>query len=210
MSRLINTGEEESRADLPAPGPLFMAGVPYANSAAKFWRSLADEVRVDFPDCSRVDLETLSSDPLNADQMFPERALERDFNLLLESNLADEIRKTLAELEMFGAPAAVTIRLAGPEKDILSRELPLDCLDAEIFSCLLVWLLQWAGVAEADWNRDRVEGVVRAEDRNRGVLYRWSFCLVHHPLREGLLRRTLSLALSVEQDQSGTANTAAP
>ena len=83
---------------------------------------------------------------------------------------------------------------------------PLDCADAELLPFLLVWLLEWANVPDAFWNREKVRGDFSAEDRDRRLQYLVAFELRSRHLSEGLYERTLTLSWARE----GTADLRAP
>jgi hypothetical protein len=176
---------------------LYVRRVRCANSAAKFWPGLLDEVVELVPDGSRVELTTLGAGRLSAEQLCPEVELERELRRLAAEDVADAMRKTLAMLEITGPPAAVSIRLFRGRRRVRSRRLPTDCVDAEVFGFLLAWLLRWACLPEERWNDARVEGRFAAEDRRRGLAYDVEFALDNEHLSEGLYRRTLTLHPSV-------------
>lgn len=205
MARLINRKRDKALPDKPGTQWLFVRGVRYANTAAKFWPSLIDEVREDFPDCSIIELAASTSGELERENLFPEIAFEKDFYHLLTADMQEEMRNILAELEIMGPPCSVQIRLLRGKKELLSSELPLDCIDAEIFPFLIVWLLEWAGIPEFQWNNEFLEGNITAEDKKRRLLFRISFSLNNRHLSEGLYQRSISLVHSVigSQDPQG-------
>jgi hypothetical protein len=176
---------------------LFVHGVRYVNSAAKFWPSLLDEVSEDHPRCSRIELSTLSPGLLNADMLYPEMELERDLLRMETENIAEVMRNTLALLEIVGPPASVRVRLFAGRKRILARTLPTDCVDAEIFAYLVAWLLRWACIREEVWNDEHIEGRFEAQDPLRGIRYEVALGLANRHISEGLYQRTVSLHPSV-------------
>lgn len=193
MARLINRKHDKTLPDKPGTQWLFVRGVRYSNTAAKFWPSLIDEVREDFPDCSMIELAASTSADLGPEQLFPEIIFERDIHHLLTMDMEEVMRNTLAELEILGPPSSVQIRLLSGEEELLSSALPLDCIDAEIFPFLIVWLLEWAGIPESQWNNEFLQGDITAEDTRRRLVYQMSFSLKNSHLSEGLYRRSISL-----------------
>jgi len=198
MAGFISNRHDERVPRSPGPNSLFVGGVRYANAAAKFWASLIDDIRQDFPNCSMVELTATTGERLEPRHLFPEIALEEDLHDLLEMDIREMMRNTLAELEMLGAPSSVHIRLHSGRREVLSVELPLDCIDAEIFPYVLVWPLQWAGIPDCSWNSELLSGDITAEDRKRGLVYQITFSLMNHHLGEGLFRRSISMIPSVE------------
>lgn len=193
MAGLISRKHDKKAPDEPGISSLFVGGVRYINSAAKFWPSLIDEVREDFPDCSLIELTASFAEKLHRRHLFPAIAFEEDFHLLLSENLRDAIREALAEMELLGPPSSVRIRLLSGRREVLSRGLPLDCVDAEIFPYLAVWLLEWAGIPASRWNSEFLSGDIMAEDRKRRLVYRLSFSLTNRHLSEGLYQRSVSI-----------------
>jgi len=186
-------GRRRESAGRVACDALFVHRVRYANSAAKFWPNLLDEVDEVLPDCSRIELVAPGEGALQAEQLYPELELEREMLRMETADMADAMRNTLAMLEITGPPAAVGIRLYKGRRRVRSRKLPADCVDAEVFTFLLVWLLRWACVPEVRWNDRQVEGCFTAEDRRRAVRYQVGLSLANEHLSEGLYRRTLTL-----------------
>jgi hypothetical protein len=192
-------GEESKEAGERRAGckSLYVRGARYANSAAKFWTALVDEVRERFPPGAQIELETCTGGRLSPDQLFPQLELQRELERLADADLEDVLRQTLAQLELTGPPAPVVIRVRDGETELLLQELPADCVDAEIFPFLVTWLLQWSGVADETWNAESVDGSFAALDRGRRMEYRISFRLANRHLSEGLFRRSLALIASV-------------
>jgi hypothetical protein len=184
--------------DDPGILSLFVDGVCYTNSAAKFWPSLIDEVRYGFPACALVDLSTLTGCALERRHLFPVLALQEGLNQTPRMNLREMLADTLKEMELLGPPAAVVVRLFSEQgNEILSCDLPLDCVDADTFPYLLVWPLQWSRIPDFFWNNASVKGNFRAEDRSRHLEYDVGFNLDNQHLSEGLYRRTMSVIFSV-------------
>jgi hypothetical protein len=185
---------------------LFVNGLPYRHTAAKFWPTLIDEVRQDFPSCTMVELAAACSGLLERRHLYPELAFQRDLEDLLNKNLDEEMRNTLAALDVTGPPPAVSIRLMAGEREVLADSLPLDCVDAEIFTYLVAWPLEWGAIPIAQWNNEFLSGEFLAEDRRRRRSYTFSFSLVNRHLSEGLFKRVLSLApLSSAMPDGGNA-----
>lgn len=163
----------------------------------------------DFPACTVIELSASSSEDLTPDQLFPEMALEKDIKRLLFADIRKEMKKTIEELDIIGPPAPVRIRLLKEESEIISRELPVDVIDSEIFSCIVVWPLKWAEIPGSKWNSKLLEGNISLEDRQRGLTYGMSFGVRKDDLSEGLFRRSIRISHSAVP-HSGKANTAAP
>jgi hypothetical protein len=197
MARIISGHLDDPVPTTPGVEALFVRGRRYANTAAKFWASLVDEILEDTPACSRAELTALTAGPLSAKFLHPESALQDSLADLLTQDLREVMREMLAELEIVGPPGSVTVRLLDGETELLARPLPLDCVDADIFPCLLVWPLEWAGIARSTWNNEFVNGDFAAEDRRRGLLYQLSFDLRNTHVSEGLYRRCLSVSPAV-------------
>lgn len=170
-------------------------GQPYRNSAAKFWSSLLDEVKEDFPACAGIILESCDGISLKHDMLYPELDFAGAARDLEGRSISECLRNLEIEMEICGYPAAVAIRLLAGETEILYRDLPLDCVDAELMPHLTVWLLEWAALPEASWNQPVSTGFISAADRKRNLLYAFDFELLNQPLHEGLIRRSLTLTL---------------
>jgi len=198
MAAFIITEQKGRAEDIPARGDLFVEGVRYANTAAKFWPTLVDEVQEDFPDCTVIEISASLGEDLARKHLFPELAFERELKRLLTSDIHQVMQDVVAEIEILGPPAAVSVRLLCGEREILSRDLPLDCIDAEILPYVLVWLLEWARIPESCWNDETVGGSITAEDRKRHLVYDVLFTLTSRHLSEGLYRRCLFVRSDVE------------
>lgn len=198
MSGLISRKTREPAAEKPGPKDLLIKGVRYVNAAAKFWPSLIDEVTQDFSGCTRFELSAACAGLMDRRLLFPELIFEEGLNALANANFDDVMRSTLAELELIGPPSAVQIRLYSDDQAFLHRSLPEDCLDAETFPYLLVWILEWTGVHPSLWNSACVTGDLAAWDSQRGLSYGISFQLANRHLAEGLFERTLSVVHSVK------------
>ena len=194
MPRILRTEQNSIEQDSgPRPdrsiGRVFVNNKQYNNSAAKFWYGLAEEISTDFPDCTDIELLSKASGQLNQGLLHPVLNLEHEIEHLLFRDLSAEIKNTIAELEIFGPPSAVHIRLLSHGHEIVSRDLPLDIIDSEIFPCLVVWPLEWAGIPEASWNKETIEGNIRIENRKHAKIFNISFSLETKHISEGLLQR---------------------
>jgi len=171
--------------------------VRYAHSAAKFWPSVIDEVSGEYPRWSAVELAAPVSGPLRPEQLTPEVEFEKDLIRLLSGDLDRTMQDVIAELEVLGPPSQVNIRVLSGAQELLARQLPADCLDADIFPYLVVWLLKWARIPERDWNRDRVAGRLEGVDRVRRRVYGIDFVVSGRHVAEGLFDRTVKFAARV-------------
>jgi len=195
---LISRNRQESPPEGPGCQVLFINGLPYRHTAAKFWPTLIDEVNEGFRTCTLVELAAACSGPLKRHHLYPELVFQRDLEDLLNKNIEEELQNTLAALDVTGPPPAVRIRLLEDESEILSDILPLDCVDAEIFTYLIAWPLEWCEIPPAKWNNEFLSGEFLAEDRKRGCVYPFSFSLVNRHLSEGLFERVLSVTPAID------------
>jgi len=167
-------------------------GVRFVSSAAKFWPSLVDELLADYPACNAIALEMLTDHVLERDLLFPANALQRELDRREgRKDFLEAIREALAQFDITGPPGAVHARLLAGSRLIAERDLPQDCLDADIFPCLLVWLLEWAEIPQGHWNNPEISGEFCARDRE--ISYRLQFDFRNEHVSEGLFRRTLTL-----------------
>lgn len=172
--------------------------VRYENSAAKFWSSLIDEIIEDMSACDAVSLQALCGGFLTPEILSPEASLQKSLESLDNEDLRDAFHDTLQEMELIGLPAPVKISLASGGREILTRNLPLDCADADLLPFLLVWLLEWAEITEFAWNNEEVHGDFSAADRERRYLYRLRFTLESRHLSEGLFDRKIAVRFGRE------------
>jgi len=168
-------------------------GVPSTNSAAKFWPSLVDEVCGECPGCTRMELSAAATGLLKFEDLFPAWSLQQDLDELKDTDIRQAMARTLAELELLGGPSSVTLRLMTDDAELLLTELPQDCLDAETFPFLLVWLLEWAGIHHSRWNDDCVTGELSMVNLERRLQYELAFEMRREHLSEGLYRRTIAI-----------------
>lgn len=166
----------------------------YAHSAAKFWPRLLDDVKAGCPGWRVAELTTFTEAPLDRDLLSPLNALRRGLLDLAFADVPREMARTLAELEMTGPPAGVTLHCLGPGGTVLeTRALP--DLDGEVFANLVVWLLEWAGIPDALWNHGEVNGRFLAAASPHGEAREIAFRLEHRHLSEGLHRCSVRLDL---------------
>lgn len=194
MAPLLDNISESKPGTRSGPLGLVVNGVRFANSAAKFWPALLDELAADYPACDALILETLSDPVLDRDLLFPANALQCELDRRRgRRDFREELRAALAQFDMVGPPGAVRARLIAGPAELAALDLPRDCIDADVFPCLLVWLLEWAEIPPGAWNNPEVGGAFSARDRERGIVYRLRFDLRNTHLSEGLFRRALTL-----------------
>jgi hypothetical protein len=200
MAGLLDLGNKDNapEEERPTTSALFVKGTRFDNTAAKFWPGLVDEVFEKFPFRPAIELSALSSDDLARRHLFPELDMQRDMDRMIEKG--ETLEDVLAELDITGPPAPVRLRLLRAGKVVFEQALPEDCLDAETFPCLLVWLLEWSGVPDTEWNTPRQKGVFRGDDRQRHRSYAISYTIVTNHVKEGLLQRTVTLAAVASED----------
>jgi len=144
---------------------LTVGGVRWTHAAARFWASLLSEVAADYPDCNALVFETLAGTVLTRELLFPEMALQRELDRLQPTvRIEQALKEAMAEFEIYGPPGVVQFSLLAGDREIKRCELPLDCVDADIFAYLLAWLMEWAELPESQWNGERVEGVFPIND----------------------------------------------
>lgn len=200
MSRILGNSAKESPAGCLGVRAWMVRGFRFANSAAKFWSSLVDELALDYPECDAVEFNLLTDICLDRDLLFPEKSLQRELNQrqsLLD--IREALRETLSQLNITGPPGAVHVRMTAGGHEMRACDLPRDCIDADMFPCLLVWLLEWAEVPYCLWNFSQANGNFYARDHERPVRYHISFELAGKHVSEGLCRRTLVLSY-IRQD----------
>ena len=193
MARILKQGGKHGASDAFGAKRVFVHGLPYDNAAAKFWTCLMDEVVEDYPEGTGVALSAPTGGLLHPDLLVPEATLARDFERLKDSDLQGTFRDVLAALEAAGPPSPVSLRLVSNRPEVKSDEIPLEFLDAEVLPFLLVWLVEWATVPDAQWNDQHVRGRFTAEDRDRGLRYKVRFDLKNQHLSEGLFVREVVL-----------------
>jgi len=204
MARILKNNGGAVPAGTFGAKKLFVRGLPYDNTAVKFWTCLIDEVLNDYPPETGVVLYGLAGGALVSDLLSPETVLQRDMARLEETDFRKAFEDAMSVLEVLGPPAGVRLRLVGRDGGPAEPEILLDYVDAEVLPFLLVWLLEWANIPDAFWNRERVRGDFAAEDRDRKVLYLVAFELRSRHLSEGLYEREVTVKFKARSmDRSG-------
>lgn len=182
---------------------LFINDIAYSNSAAKFWPALVDEAGFLNPAIRKIAIRGTSAGELEKQQLFPGLMHGKEMEKLLHKNLEEVMRQTAAELELTGPPPSVNVTLLSKnDQEITRTELPLDCIDADLLSFFLVWILRWSGTDESKWNNEFIEGSFHAEDRFNKREYDFSFTLHNNHLAEGLYDRTCTLPIRISHTLS--------
>ncbi|MBN1674106.1 MAG: hypothetical protein JXR37_23865 [Kiritimatiellae bacterium] len=193
MSRMLTPEpEDDPKADFGAK-LLVVEGRPVRNSAAKFWSHLIDELAEDWPDCDRVVLCAPLTGLLDPEMLCPANSLQDSLDRMAHEEPHAAIQEALAELVLLGPPGAVRITMLSRETELESREFPSECLDAEIFPLVAVWLLEWAAIPAPRWNTDFLEGTACALDPLRGFTYRFDFLFRRIHVSEGLYNLQITL-----------------
>jgi len=189
MVRMLGDESDKLPAATSKARALTVGGVRWTHAAARFWASLLSEVAADYPDCNALVFETLAGTVLTRDLLFPEMALQRELDRLQPTVRVEQaLQEALAEFEIFGPPGAVRFSLLAGNREIKRCELPLDCVDADIFAYLLAWLMEWAELPESQWNSDRVEGAFPVRDPDDAWSSRLQFEFTRRHISEGLYR----------------------
>lgn len=199
---MLENDSEKTPKERPGAKALLVQGALFTNTAAKFWSSLIDEVHFDYPDCDAIVLDTLTDALLSKELLFPEAALQRDLDKYAYPpwRIRQALREAIEEFELIGPPDVVRIRLFSGEVETKKCELPVDCVDADIFPCLLVWLLEWSGIPEWLWNDPTVQGDFLAKDHARSVHYHLRVELSNAHVSEGLFQRILKIHFTRRKD----------
>lgn len=197
MAGLLRDATPDDPPDRPRTRALIVNGELYANAAAKFWPALIDECEEHFPQCSLMAL-TAPLGELHPDRLFPEQDLQRHLDAMMRSGSKVQWEDLLAELALVGPPCPVEARLFAGQKEIAAHPLPLDSVDAETFSYMLSWALQWAAIPSVLWNTPRLSGAVVGDDPDRQRRYRMTFSMSRQHVSEGLFRRSFLLAHQVQ------------
>jgi len=175
---------------------LYIGHEAFENTASKFWSSLIDEASMDYPGCNAISLASTGSIPLNDDLLYPVNALQRDLDSEADIDLAEAIRQAVEEINLFGPPTAVRATILSGGEKLVSRNLPLECVNDHVFSYLIVWLLQWCGIQESRWNEELLSGKINAKDRERKIDYVMKMAYRNKHLSEGLYERAVILQFS--------------
>lgn len=189
MSSLLDaicgpTGEPEEAL----PDVLFVRGIPYRNTAAKFWMLLFREVSRRFHGITKLEFSTFREGELTAEQLYPDVELQHYLETLSNVDTHKLFMQTLTELEMYGTPHPVHISISLDGKHICSAELPSEYVDSEIFTYLIVWMLQWAELPSFMWNQTLVSGEFTASGKDDKEKYHIHFELQNTDLSEELYR----------------------
>ncbi len=176
---------------LPSRGGWLVGRTWHANSAAKFWIGVLDEMAAGYANAAYLELEACVSGPLGRNLLDPRASLQRMIDAHRGEDLSAEIRRAVDELELLGPPGSVTYRLVDAEGQHIEVGV-LPGIDAEIFPHLVSWLPEWAGIDADLWNdRDVAASIdVRRPEQSRNQTV--SFILNHAPLHEGLYRCCLT------------------
>jgi len=194
MARILGDESDELPAAATKARALLIGGVRFTHAAARFWASLLGEVAADYPACNTLVFETLAGTVLTRDLLFPEIALQRELDLLQPAiPIEQALKEALAEFEIFGPPGAVQLSLLADDREMRRCQLPLDCVDADIFAYLLTWLMEWAEIPVSQWNTDRLEGAFPVRDPDCAAVGRVQFEFTRHHLSEGLYRWRLRM-----------------
>ena len=189
MARILGDASDKLPAATSKARALLIGGVRFTHAAARFWASLLSEVAADYPDCNALVFETLAGTVLTRDLLFPEMALQRELDRLQPTvPIEQALKEALAEFEIFGPPGAVQLSLLADDREMRRCQLPLDCVDADIFAYLLTWLMEWAEIPESQWNGDRVEGAFLFHDPDTTASGRIQFEFTRLHISEGLYR----------------------
>ena len=187
MARILGDASDKFPAATSKARALIIGGVRWTHAAARFWASLLSEVAGDYPDCDALVFETLAGTVLTRDLLFPEMALQRELDRLQPAiPIEQALKEALAEFEIFGPPGTVQLSLLDDDREIRRCQLPLDCVDADIFAYLLAWLMEWAELPESQWNSDCVEGAFPVRDPDAALSGRLQFEFSRRHLSEGL------------------------
>ncbi len=209
MARILGNASDKLPAVSKARA-LIINGVRFTHAAARFWASLLNEVATDYPDCNVLVFDTLSGTILTRDLLFPETAMQRELERSQPAvPIEQALKEALAEFEIFGPPGAVQLSLLAENLETKHCQLPLDCVDADIFAYLLAWLMEWAELPQSQWNFDRVEGAFQGRDpdipesRNTAS-WRVQFEFTRSHISEGLYRWRLRMRrMAVDEPRNG-------
>lgn len=198
MGGIINSGGGATAGAYGAKS-LHVRGFPYANTAAKFWTSVLDEVLAAYPPGTAFELSAASGGLLSPMLLVPEQMLQRDMDQLNESEQRDRVNDAMAVLELIGPSGSIALRVIPPGGDAPPQEITLDYLDADLLPFLTAWLLEWAGVPDALWNEQKVRGAFSGEDPARRYRYLVAFEMRNRLLSEELYQRSVRLNFRREE-----------
>ena len=186
------TPREESRLPQRPPARIVIGGALCTNTAGRFWVTLLHEIHWSFPGYGGLELRAACSGPLSAAVLDPAASLAREMERLRTQDVKVLLYDTIAQLAIDGPPPPVRARIAADGKPTVSRDIPPDCLDAELFRYVLAWLLKWAGITHHLWDAERLYGGFAAADGARRV-YTVRFDVRNQHVSEGLYQRTVAL-----------------
>ena len=189
---------EALRLPIPAPASLAVGEITYTNTAAKFWATLFHEVHWCFPQCDRVELRALCSGTLCSTVLDPAASLSREIERLKGQNVRELLYDTIAQLALDGPPPPVRVQVLANGTPALNRDIPPDCLDAELFPYFLCWLLQWAGITHHLWDAESLCGGFTATVPGANRRYALELDVHGRHVSEGLYEREVSVAYAVE------------
>jgi hypothetical protein len=186
---LIEYCENKSGTNLGAP-KLKIQNEIFTNTAAKFWSLLLEEAHFCWPDSDYVVLTSLVNGKLSERLLYPEMQLNEELQKQQSSfeSYQQKINGVLAELELGGAPDSVKLQVWGSSRQFADIELPLSEIDAEIFTCLLAWLLKWGSVPADKWINSRLLCHLKAKDPVRKLLYYLEVLVIQQDIIEGLVK----------------------
>jgi hypothetical protein len=195
MSLLDDKGGGE-QAERPMVRGWVVGGTTFTNSAAMFWVGLLNEVARAYPQCTSMELAAGCPGRLKDECRWPEKAFERDLDALASTDLGTVLREAVAEMELLGGPTPIALRVYEGENERRCGAIPLDCADAEIFPYLVAWMLFWADLPERVWNREIMNGELRASGIDDGGDYALGLELRNRHLSEDLYERVLVVQMS--------------
>ena len=172
---------------------LYIRGFPYANTAAKFWTSVLDEVFAAYPQGTALEMAASSGGLLMPTLLMPELILQRGMDRLAAQGDQETLQDAIAVLELTGPPGSISLRMIPPGKNAAPQAIELDYLDADLLPFLLAWLLEWASIPDVLWNQPRVRGAFAGDDPSRRFRYLVAFELRSRLLGEELYHRNLRL-----------------
>lgn len=174
------------------PARIVIGQVPCANTAARFWATLLHEIRWGFPEYDRLELQALCSSALSPALLDPAASLGREIERLKTQDVRGILFDTIAQLAIEGPPPPVRARILAGGRPTMERDIPRDCLDAELFPYFLAWLLEWAGITRHLWDAESLHGgFTAAAGASRPYAVRFEARSRH--LSEGLYERTVAL-----------------
>lgn len=166
----------------------------HAGSAAQFWGGLCCELRNLVPNAEATQLVAVDEHPLDPAELDPLHHLAHDLERLGDRDARQELRRALAQIEVFGPPPSVMLRVLHGQTSVLARELPRSFFDAELFRHFLCCMLAWAEAPTALWNADAITGEFEATCLPTGTRFHIAVELRNRSMPEGLVQRQLTVA----------------